>query len=127
MFAALQAQYPDQVGPVALDEGLGGGQVNKGRDYANIYVYGVNENYLPLYNIEVIAGRNLRAKDNEGARNVAVVSDKLVNNMFRRGYPRRPGPGSPGHSQRGDLYLYHCGRIRIQAKRHDERHLHRIG
>ena len=82
MFAALQAQYPDLVGPVALDEGLGGGQVNKGRDYANIYVYGVNENYLPLYNIEVIAGRNLRAKDNEGARNVAVVSDKLVNNMF---------------------------------------------
>ena len=46
MFAALQAQYPDLVGPVALDEGLGGGQVNKGRDYANIYVYGVNENYL---------------------------------------------------------------------------------
>ena len=30
----------------------------------------------------MIAGRNLRAKDNEGARNVAVVSDKLVNNMF---------------------------------------------
>ena len=68
MFAALQAQYPDLVGPVALDEGLGGGQVNKGRDYANIYEYGVNENYLALNNIEIIAGRNLRAKDNEGAQ-----------------------------------------------------------
>ena len=82
MLEALQAQYPEQVGPIAVDEGLGSGQVTKGRDYANVYVYGVNENYLPVYNIEIIAGRNLRAQDNEGARNVAVVSDKLVNNIF---------------------------------------------
>lgn len=30
MFAALQAQYPDLVGPVALDEGLGGGPGEQG-------------------------------------------------------------------------------------------------
>ena len=82
MFEALQKSYPDQVGGVALMEGLGSGQVNKGRDYAKVTVYGVNENYLPMNNLDILSGRNLRAKDNEGARNVAVVSNKLVNNMF---------------------------------------------
>ena len=82
MFEALQKSYPDQVGGVALMEGLGSGQVNKGRDYAKVTVYGVNENYLPMNNLDILSGRNLKAKDNEGARNVAVVSNKLVNNMF---------------------------------------------
>jgi len=82
MFEALLERYPEAVPKLALLETMPGGQVKKGHDYANVSVYGVNENYLPLNDISIITGRNIRAKDNEGARSVAVVSDKLVNNMF---------------------------------------------
>ena len=82
MFTALMARYPNIVTQIALLEIMPGGQVKNGRDYANVNVYGVNENYLPMNDIELITGRNIRAKDNEGTRNVAVISDKLVNNMF---------------------------------------------
>lgn len=82
MFNALMARYPETITKMALLEMMPGGQVKKGRDYANVNVYGINENYLPMNDIEIITGRNLRPKDNEGTRNVAVVSDKLVNNMF---------------------------------------------
>lgn len=82
MFTALMARYPNAVTRMALLEMMPGGQVKKGRDYANVSVYGVNENYLPMNDIELLTGRNIRAKDNEGTRNVAVISDKLVNNMF---------------------------------------------
>ncbi len=82
MFTALMARYPNIVTQIALLEVMPGGQVKNGRDYANVNVYGVNENYLPMNDIELITGRNIRAKDNEGTRNVAVISDKLVNNMF---------------------------------------------
>lgn len=83
MFQALAHRYPESITGFALLEMLPGGQVNRGRDYAKINTYGVNENYLPMNNIDIIAGRSLRVKDNEGTRNVAVVSDKLVNNIFR--------------------------------------------
>lgn len=82
MFTALMARYPNIVTQIALLEIMPGGQAKNGRDYANVSVYGVNENYLPMNDIELITGRNIRAKDNEGTRNVAVISDKLVNNMF---------------------------------------------
>ncbi len=82
MFTALMARYPNIVTQIGLLEVMAGGQVKNGRDYANVNVYGVNENYLPMNDIELITGRNIRAKDNEGTRNVAVISDKLVNNMF---------------------------------------------
>ena len=82
MFAALMARFPDTVTKMGYLEMMPGGQVKKGRDYANVSTYGVNEHYLPMNDIEIIAGRNIRPKDNEGTRNVAVVSDKLVNNMF---------------------------------------------
>ena len=105
MFEALQARYPEEIGGVALMEGLGGGQVTKGHDYANVTVYGVNENYLPLNNLDVIAGRNLRAKDNEGSRNVAVVSDKLVNNMFNGDKEAALGQEIQANIY-GDVYTY---------------------
>lgn len=82
MFGALMERYPETVTKIALMEYMPGGQVKRGRDYANISALGVNENYLPMNDIDILAGRNLRSKDNEGTRNVAVVSDKLVNNMF---------------------------------------------
>ncbi|NCB32160.1 MAG: ABC transporter permease, partial [Clostridia bacterium] len=83
MIESLWKKYPDILTELGLLEITTSGQVKSGRDYANVNVYGVNENYMPMNDLEMLAGRNIRAKDNEGTRNVAVVSDKLVNNMFR--------------------------------------------
>ncbi|MEA4970736.1 MAG: ABC transporter permease [Candidatus Pelethousia sp.] len=105
MFTALMTRYPNTVTKMALLEMMPGGQVKKGRDYANVSVYGVNENYLPMNDIELLTGRNIRAKDNEGTRNVAMVSDKLVNNMFG-GNPEAALGQEVQATLGGDIYTF---------------------
>ncbi|MDR0840026.1 MAG: ABC transporter permease [Christensenellaceae bacterium] len=82
MFDALMARYPDEVASIAPIELAGSAQVKEGKLYANVSLYGVNASYIPTMNVELLAGRALRDKDIVGMRNVCVVSEKLVNNMF---------------------------------------------
>lgn len=82
MIDALREKYAAQIEGVSLSESLGGGQAKDGRKYANVSVSGVNEDYLKVNNVTMLAGRNFSEKDEDGSRSVAIVSDKLVNNMF---------------------------------------------
>lgn len=82
MIAELREKYPDDIRGIALDESVGSGKAKIGRDYANVSVTGVNTEYLDVNNIDMIRGRNIMQKDLDGNRNVALVSDKLVNNLY---------------------------------------------
>lgn len=85
MLYIFQEYYEEQVEAVSLSEAYGSGQVKDGRLYANVSVTGVNPGYKAINDIEMISGRFINDRDMAGRKNVAVVSDKLVNNIFGEG------------------------------------------
>lgn len=82
MIAALRERYPDEISGIALMESVGNGKAKLGRDYANLSITGINTDYMSVNSVDMIKGREILQKDIDGRRNVAVVSDKLVNNLF---------------------------------------------
>jgi len=82
MLDGLKAQYPDEIKALSISEGVGEGQVEKGEDYANLNLTGVNPEYQSANNLTMLRGRFIADDDNAARRRLAVVSDKLVSNMF---------------------------------------------
>ena len=85
MIDQFMALYGDKVDAISLNASGGSGRVQDGRLYANISLAGVNDGYGKANNVDIMEGRFLREGDIKANRNVAVVSDKLVNNMFPGG------------------------------------------
>lgn len=82
MIEALKVRFADDVETVSISDSLGTGKAEEGRNYANIMISGVNDGYQTANHIKMVAGRFINEKDVDGVKNVAVVSDKFVNNMF---------------------------------------------
>lgn len=74
--------YGDNVQAISLSSSGGSGKAQDGRLYANVTVTGVNDGYGTASNVDIIDGRFLRESDVKSNRYSAVVSDKLVQNMF---------------------------------------------
>ena len=82
MIQEMQERYAEDIAAVSLSESVGSGRAKDGRRYANVGVTGVNNGYFAVDDLELLAGRFLEDRDDEGGRMVCVVSDKLVSNMF---------------------------------------------
>ena len=82
MIEEMQARYGHEIAHISLTQSVGSGQAKDGRLYANVSVSGVNTDYFPANETELLAGRFLKDRDLEGQRMICVVSDKLVNNLF---------------------------------------------
>ncbi len=80
---AFQQMYSDQIADISLSESGGSGKAKDGRLYANVNIAGVNAGYRSINDIKLAKGRFLNDKDVDQMRKVAVVSDKLVTNMFK--------------------------------------------
>lgn len=74
--------YPDTIQSVALSESVGNGTAEDGELYANVSVTGVNDGYLDVNELTMLAGRSFTQRDQSEGKKVAVVSDKLVESMF---------------------------------------------
>ena len=85
MIEAFLQDYGDVVESVSLQESMGSGRVTEGHRYANVSISGVNSGYKRATLLTMLGGRFIGDKDNKGVKNVAVVSDRLVNNMFGQG------------------------------------------
>lgn len=85
MIEAFLQDYGDVVESVSLQEAMGTGRVTEGHRYANVSISGVNSGYQNANHLTMLGGRFIGDKDNKGVKNVAVVSDRLVNNMFGHG------------------------------------------
>jgi len=85
MLNSLLEAFKNQVSAISISETDGSGQVKDGRLYANVSVSGVNPGYLKANNLEMLYGRFINENDLSGRKNVCVVSDKLVKNMFKTG------------------------------------------
>ena len=85
MIEAFLQDYGDVVESVSQQESMGSGRVTEGHRYANVSISGVNSGYQSANHLTMLGGRFIGDKDNKGVKNVAVVSDRLVNNMFGQG------------------------------------------
>jgi len=79
----IKEAFSDRISGISLDTTTGQGKVKDGYLYANISIVGVNDEYKAVNNIKMISGRFISEKDIKGTKKTAVVSDKLVNNMFK--------------------------------------------
>lgn len=82
MVAALRESYGDEMLGISISESAGDGRAEDGKLYANVSVTGVNADYFLEGEPEILEGRMLTESELSGDRRLAVVSDKLVNNMF---------------------------------------------
>ncbi len=82
MIDALLARFDEGVAGVSLLENAGSGQAKIEGKYANVSLNGVNPDYLDVNSVKLIKGRRFLDRDIEGMRNVALVSDKLINNLY---------------------------------------------
>ena len=82
MLSSLRENYDSEMLGIALSETVGTGKAEKGKLYANVTVMGINSDYFLSNAPAVLSGRMLTADELGGDRRIAVVSDKLVNNLF---------------------------------------------
>ena len=82
MLQEMRSRYGHEIATISLTQSVGSGQVKDGRLYANVSISGVNAEYFTANETELLAGRFLKDRDEEGSRMICVVSDKLVNNLF---------------------------------------------
>ncbi|MCI1965066.1 MAG: ABC transporter permease [Oscillospiraceae bacterium] len=81
----VQKKFSNEISDVAIYESAGSGKAQDGHLYANVSIYGANPGFGSVQNVDVQRGRFLQDRDINGSRRVAVVSDKLVSNMFEEG------------------------------------------
>lgn len=82
MLEELKETYAEDIDAISLSESVGSAAAEDGKRYANISITGVNDGYLTANELDLVSGRSLTDVDQEKAKKVAIVSDKLVNNLF---------------------------------------------
>ena len=83
MLTDLKDEFGDEIKAFSIEEPIGMGQTVKGEDYANLTLTGVNPEYLTANNVTMLQGRFIADDDMDAMRRLAVVSDRLVENIFK--------------------------------------------
>lgn len=82
MIEDLRARYATSIDYVSLSSSMGSGEAKDGDKRANLSLTGVNNDYFMANDITMLRGRAIESDDVDSYAMTAVVSDKLVNNMF---------------------------------------------
>ena len=75
-------RYKDRIKDVSLTANLGDGVVKDGKSYANVTVQGANSASFFWEDGDILAGREILPSEQQDGSNVALVSDKFVDNLF---------------------------------------------
>lgn len=86
MLDAFKDAYGEKIDTLSISESAGSGTAEDGQLSANVSMTGVNEGYLEINKLTLLAGRSLTERDQKEGRKVAVVSDKLVDKLFGGDY-----------------------------------------
>ena len=79
----IKDEFGDEIEDIGIDVGIQGGIVrNDSHKYANIDLYGVNDGYENVKNVNLKSGRFISKKDVKGNKKTAVVSKRLVEKLF---------------------------------------------
>ncbi len=74
--------YADSIAAISVQESIGSGQIVEDHLYANISLSGVSLGYFLANDMSLIEGRFFSEKETDDGKMVAIVSDKVVNNMY---------------------------------------------
>ncbi|MCR5415473.1 MAG: ABC transporter permease [Pseudobutyrivibrio sp.] len=84
MLKSFKEKYPDDVKYMLISESVGqGGQVSRGSKNANVKITGYNADYVKFSDLDMVAGRQFLNQDYEMGKKVCMVSDKLVERVFK--------------------------------------------
>lgn len=78
----FKIRYSDAIQGISLSYPGGSATVKDKELYANVSITGINDDYTKANSITLLSGREISKHDLDNFTNVAVVSDKLVSNMF---------------------------------------------
>ncbi|MDD2533240.1 MAG: ABC transporter permease [Eubacteriales bacterium] len=82
MLNNLRATFPYDIKAISLSETVGSGQARDGKLYANLSMIGVNSEFSEANDLTILSGHFLNDEETGSFKKVAVVSDKLVENLF---------------------------------------------
>lgn len=74
--------YADSISAISAQENMGNGKITEGNLYANISVSGVSLGYFLANDMSLLEGRFFSEKETNEGKMVAIVSDKVVNNLY---------------------------------------------
>ncbi|SEA36591.1 putative ABC transport system permease protein [Pseudobutyrivibrio sp. ACV-2] len=88
MIAAFANEYKDDIKYILLQENIGdyyssAAKVTEGTKSANVKIVGYNKDYMLFNDKEVVAGRNFLDQDYKNANKVCMVSDKMVERLYK--------------------------------------------
>jgi len=83
MIQKLCDAYPKSIDAISVSDSVGSGSSKSGSDSANVQVLGVNAGYFMANSLTYKKGGTFSDRDFDGAKSVAIVSDKYVDNMFQ--------------------------------------------
>ncbi|MGF7059825.1 ABC transporter permease [Brassicibacter mesophilus] len=79
----IRRVFGDEITGISASFSLSGTAL-KGREDSPLNIYGVNEDFGKLTNLDVIEGRFLIESDIKGSRKVCVIDKKLAEKLFKR-------------------------------------------
>ncbi len=82
MVKELCNQFSNDIYAVNLQKSIGNGQAEKNNNISNLNIYGVSAGYFITNTIDLLGGHMFSEEEFEAGKNVALVSDKLVNKLF---------------------------------------------
>ena len=74
--------FEDSISAISAQENIGSGKITEGNLYANISVSGVSLGYFLANDLSLLEGRFFNEKETDDGKMVAIISDKVVNNMY---------------------------------------------
>lgn len=74
--------YGDSITAISASESMGSGQIVDGSLYANVSVTGISQGYFIANDTTIMTGRIFTTREMDNGGMVAMVSDKVVSNLF---------------------------------------------
>lgn len=78
----LEKQFEGRINAISLSKSITETKIEDGKKYANVSLEGLNKAAIKNKKLNIIAGRNITADEQEDGKKVILVSDRLVNNLF---------------------------------------------
>lgn len=86
MIYALMEEYADSIEAVSISESVGSTTIKTGNKEAKINITGVSQGYFVANEITMLAGSTFTAGEVSEGRNVALVTDRFVDDSFGSSY-----------------------------------------
>ena len=82
MIYALLTEFEDSIEAVSVSESVGSATVKSHSGSSQISITGVSLGYFMANDVTLVAGERISLEESKGARNVAMVADKFVDEIF---------------------------------------------